>query len=862
MLIPNNYGKIWTGLNWLKSIMLQIVKQKQVGLKEFNSGVLLKIEECLIKALSSTDTEQSTEIRLFVGKVWKLYVTKISKILTFTSYPSICSKILTRMDDITETVRSEYFHLLCSLDCYDTLISLDKIELDDCLVEKFKAGVLLSPVSMFGNQEFQFVMLFLGLAPFLPSATDLLLNQAKLGEKVENWALRMFYSCKGGQSLKLDNNDILLAGLISVDSLMYWVLWETARYLINGKLRTPMGAPFQSLESIEKTLESYLNIMSTSKLNNEFVELRNLACLERLKYLLMFLDILEVQISIGGTGCFQSVPLPPKSSMLFLHTNIKVCNDWFSRIRSRRLEAANLIDNFGISLRLSSQQLINSKKDENNDMILPFYSSLMKINDYDALEGLSLHAEAKLKTGHGTSSFLMLSSKMASGELELASDFFLRKLEEVDNPYIAEIQNNTLECLMNLQEWKTAAKVLKRCTLISKVNYEDYVVLLSFWTDDHLINSTKRLDMSVLLDYGITKSLCSSFIHQLLESSQHPVDFDSICNMAAPISFLLNDNDVQNRLKHCILAQGIVFSNPQLVKEDNELSGRYFNFSATLLPLWTRLLSIHAKRSPINSKLDHLRSLVCSVAREAGNLNLSEKLLSRHSNHHSNLKYAIENAKLVMKYDSCRASLGLLEVLRNSNESDVNVIAEAYNLLASWSNSSLRENNNYREGMNSFLFGRHESEPYSDYVEIVSSRLLRKSLDCSPTLPNTWFLWGNFCFHFASKIIRDIEHNRYNSEHLASLKSLKIEDRQFEHIIDAFLSRFSESNADNDLPTHCSDAEIETVHFERINSLLNSIYHETVGHFEKAAKSYFRYLELCEGAPVFDQVTTGQTSRP
>ncbi|KAJ3329086.1 Serine/threonine-protein kinase smg1, partial [Blyttiomyces sp. JEL0837] len=51
---------------------------------------------------------------------------------------------------------------------------------------------------------------------------------------------------------------------LSEDELIFWALWETARYLVSSRLRTPLGNPQQTFESLEQLI-----IMKTSLVQQE-----------------------------------------------------------------------------------------------------------------------------------------------------------------------------------------------------------------------------------------------------------------------------------------------------------------------------------------------------------------------------------------------------------------------------------------------------------------------------------------------------------------------------------------------------------------------------------------------------------------
>ena len=76
--------------------------------------------------------------------------------------------------------------------------------------------------------------------------------------------------------------------------------------------------------------------------------------LERLKKFLKFLYLLEIQILNASEGSFDAISSPPKASILFFHANFKVCKEWFSRIRHKRIRASMISEDRG-SIRILAQ---------------------------------------------------------------------------------------------------------------------------------------------------------------------------------------------------------------------------------------------------------------------------------------------------------------------------------------------------------------------------------------------------------------------------------------------------------------------------------------------------------------------------
>jgi hypothetical protein len=692
-------------------------------------------------------------------------------------------------------------------------------------------------------------MLYLGLAPFLQSAPDSLFSASKPGVKVEEWAPRMFNSCRGSNSLTISGCDrkVLIAGTLSIDALMYWVLWESARYFVNGKLRTPMGAPAESLESLEKTLESFLVNLSSSYSKNRNANLRNVSTLERLNYLLIFLDLLELQIINGGTGTFQPFPLPPKSSIIFLYANMKVCNDWFSRINSLRIEAARLVENDGMELRLSFQTLSNSTPISDEKSFISLYNTLMKIQDYDMLEGLSRYSQTKLSWHNSSQLFLSISSRMAHGEFQLASDFFLKNSKDTTNPFLDEMQYNMVKCYTALQDWKQAKNVLDKIDHRSKIG--DCIILSSFWSNSSfevksILNPIQRLKIDVAIEHGLTNTLKMIFLEQNIANLYNRVHVKQLCELTEPISLLLIHNNDVRYMEHCILAQGISFKNEFLGSEAD-----FSDFSTSLLPLWVALDSLHSKTKP----LDSVRSKLFNVSVNTGNLSLASMLLPQRlpTLEDGTIQIELDRAKLTQTFDVTRATVMILDVLKSSIQIDCQLIAKACNLIVTWNTPLVIDpaDKYIRDSLSSVIGASINCNEFHTYQDWLTTCLLGKSLNTAPQLSETWYLWGNYCFGFASDIMADFKQHKSRSlsfqDCFLSLEKLVLPISIYNDVIDYFLRFFYDSEGEITAhPSWYTDDSVSSEQIIAIDLIFKSIRTKVVAHFRSAVMAYFRYLEV------------------
>ncbi|CAO3682136.1 unnamed protein product [Rhizopus stolonifer] len=175
----------------------------------------------------------------------------------------------------------------------------------------------------------------------------LLVSHDELHKELDNapdWAKRIFYTCdilNSMQSvplLKEIRKEIPIHGLRNLidDSqtlTSYWSTWESARYCILSRLRTPFGNPQQTLAALERTLNTFVSDESKSDLSKN----------SSLQNLLLLLNSLEIQISNATNGCATgALPIVPRPSLLFFRTNKKTCQDYFTRIRPNIIKGAKI----------------------------------------------------------------------------------------------------------------------------------------------------------------------------------------------------------------------------------------------------------------------------------------------------------------------------------------------------------------------------------------------------------------------------------------------------------------------------------------------------------------------------------------
>ncbi|KAI1319718.1 hypothetical protein EDD11_003412 [Mortierella claussenii] len=297
----------------------------------------------LKKALSSDMHQLITiagadEDDLMRGSIASVFEGFIGTFGSFNLGPEFFATMTDRSLDISPVVRNAWRTVIMqsnpfvfAFECYD----LPETDITRVL----KILVLRSPNSgIFRYPHFSTVLSSLEPADFNYERS----NKGIYVEQDGDMLQRLFYSCQGKEIMTKVNaelgTDMIAPEQVetfqhSLNLLTYWSLWETARYCVLSRLRTPFGGPQQTLDSLEKQLNSLLS--SDQKDANPHSRLTHL------RDFLMFLDRLELQFYNAHHGTALGViPLSPKPSIVFVRSNKKMWDEWLNRIRSRIIEGA------------------------------------------------------------------------------------------------------------------------------------------------------------------------------------------------------------------------------------------------------------------------------------------------------------------------------------------------------------------------------------------------------------------------------------------------------------------------------------------------------------------------------------------
>jgi Serine/threonine-protein kinase smg-1 len=134
----------------------------------------------------------------------------------------------------------------------------------DDFARRFQLSTLSTPhTGTFRPQHFQIVMSHLGIGNLVPKSTGDEItssDDAKESSSVPlnspEWLKRLFFGCQAQEEyaatdiFKWDGNangcNNVVATVNNLDDMLkYWALWESARYCILARLRTPFGGPQQ-----------------------------------------------------------------------------------------------------------------------------------------------------------------------------------------------------------------------------------------------------------------------------------------------------------------------------------------------------------------------------------------------------------------------------------------------------------------------------------------------------------------------------------------------------------------------------------------------------------------------------------------
>ncbi|KAI9339034.1 hypothetical protein BDR26DRAFT_396545 [Obelidium mucronatum] len=377
------YNHFTLGIVWLRKSIL-VLNQHQNSL-EWTKTVQRAIERIIAALIPRLDYEPDHEVRILIGEILKEYWTILARASCAMEFESL--PILRRLKDVHPQVQQSYIEIISV--CIDPLLATSaKQAVDgDSMSNRFKLSVMASAnLGNFKWSHFLLVMTTLGICPALDVPK---LDYTKT-------LMRVFHICQAASAINQAAGLLAKTELsafsnafLSEDLLVYWALWECARFCTLSRLRTPFGNPEQTFGAIEMALSA--NALTKGE------------C-KPMKYLIQFIEMLELQIHNTISGTSLNLPPAPKSSTVFFHANRHVCSEWFSRIRSR-IVTASAFNNCHGYLVWNAQKglgtLQNSKKldagsAESLKALVPcLVASFVSLREPDFVSGLSKWVEKR-----------------------------------------------------------------------------------------------------------------------------------------------------------------------------------------------------------------------------------------------------------------------------------------------------------------------------------------------------------------------------------------------------------------------------------------------------------------------------------
>ncbi|KAI7828584.1 hypothetical protein BC939DRAFT_443330 [Gamsiella multidivaricata] len=290
------------------------------------------------------------------------------------------------------------------------------------IIRALKTLVLRSPNSgVFRYPHFSTVFSALAAAEENLELIDVADNESTGFPQDGDMLQRLFHSCQGQDILAKVNSEYGTETIAteqleifqhSFNLLRYWSLWETARYCVLSRLRTPFGGPQQTLDALEKQLNALMQSDQKYMGDASGIIVAARSRQNKLRDFLSLLDRIELQFYNAQQGTALGViPLAPKPSIMFVRSNKKMLDDWLSRIRSRVVAGARAIGEHEIIIRNGYMLLVEQFNslcrgavndilpwlDEFERVLVYLVEALVATNSSDAISGLYVWCRRAIK---------------------------------------------------------------------------------------------------------------------------------------------------------------------------------------------------------------------------------------------------------------------------------------------------------------------------------------------------------------------------------------------------------------------------------------------------------------------------------
>ncbi|KAJ3318863.1 Serine/threonine-protein kinase smg1 [Boothiomyces sp. JEL0866] len=837
---PNHYSRNMLGLNWIHGI---IHAQKII-----NDALVLKLEHSLILYLKSSVVEKDGIVKCKIAEIWTFYLVTFGKNRRSLNNTYLVQQLfLQRLDDIDVSTRKAFFKCLCSIDPIDSCLSNPNQNYDEC-----KRLIISAPSSgTFKSNHFNYMASYLGMASYIQHIDEFYISTTQ--QDLSEWLPNLFYITQMENILKSVTNsniaNVLQSAVISNDTLMYWGLWESARYLILKRFKCVFGGPLQTLEAIEKTLDSYITLFEqkSKSSQSQFCDL-----LKRVSHLLMFIEMLEIQVLNAARGCSNICSTPPKHCILFFNANLKVCQDWFTRIRPKLTRCAIIAENDGSLLRNGFKSLSEvfkntSDKYWNDNVYNCFYglsNTLISIKDTDGLVGLERHWKKNMPRNINS---------------EFTSQGILKSLSInplVTQGYLEHAVNESKNYLSNHNEKSIVTETIQQQEKQLQ-NYHFESKMLKYW-------QTEELDIQIgdisnlVMDIGISKTIFEISIANLKEKNVSVLDkiqdLISVCTVNN--SFRTVDNVLLVQIMmHFINTQDSGIRLGKAKPKDRISSA---TITGKNLGQWIELYHIFRKNDKQRDPdIDEIANILTFLACDTKNLKLANRLinsLQQSLTPSATLKNIFKKARLNFELNDYSQTFNLLLETINfpidhPDTIDLEFKARACHWFALWNLPvKIEMNSKTLKAIETCLGSPPDFKTFPKMEDWISNTFFELSTKIAPKFAKSWYLYGSFCYRFGRRVLDDLIqnlHSEYVGDQLYALQALIKDqpDECFEKIMKYFLFNLGEVR-DDSLDFKNWKADMDEADVEKIDEILHEIQERLFDKFECGARSYFEFLQV------------------
>lgn len=250
-------------------------------------------------------------------------------------------------------------------------------------------------------------------------------------DNIDEFILNAFKNCWfNGTDVAEKYKEITLK---DVRTLCSWIQWESARFCVNNKLRTPLGKAQETFIKIEGIIREHARILALknkSKLNSYKHVLANQ---RNVRILLGFMENLEKAIYNAAEGSAFAIPAPEKPARTFFRLNAQTCNDWFNRnrlaIHQLALHCMELEMVIRCSMSILKEMVAAGKVNDTffDQILLSLTWALLRNFESDSLVGLYIWVK---NVSNRKLHWIKMAAEQAAGHREIAAEGYSRVLND------------------------------------------------------------------------------------------------------------------------------------------------------------------------------------------------------------------------------------------------------------------------------------------------------------------------------------------------------------------------------------------------------------------------------------------------